>query len=122
MARDRDALDRCAIIAVIAGKRKRPVMRTATLLLAISLIAAPFLTKTASAQATAPGQLGERVLPVAAGALVGAFATFFVLPLVVPAAAAAGAAGAAGASVTSSPLLAVVGASVGGLIGYEYIP
>lgn len=97
-------------------------MRPTTALLAVSLIAAPFLTNPASAQATAPGQLGERALPVAAGALVGAFATFFLLPLVVPAAAAAGAAGAAGASVTSTPLLAVVGAGVGGLIGYEYVP
>ena len=94
-------------------------MRPTTVLLAVSLIAAPFLTNTASAQATAPGQLGERALPVAAGALVGAFATFFLLPLVVPAAAAAGA---AGVSATSSPLLAVVGAGVGGLIGYEYVP
>ena len=94
-------------------------MRRIIALFALLLIVTPMLTTTASAQATAPGQLGERVLPVAAGALVGAFATFFILPLVVPAAAAAGA---AGASVTSSPLIAVVGAGVGGLIGYEYIP
>lgn len=94
-------------------------MRRIIALLAALLIVMPMLTNPASAQATAPGQLGERALPVAAGALVGAFATFFVLPLVVPAAAAAGA---AGVSVTSSPLLAVVGAGVGGLIGYEFVP
>ena len=94
-------------------------MRPITALLAISLIAASMLAPQASAQATAPGQVSERMLPMAAGALAGAAAAFFLLPVLVPATAVAAT---AGASATSGPLFAVVGAGVGGLIGYEYIP
>lgn len=85
----------------------------ASLIVATSLMGAP------SARAQAPGQLNDHVLPVAAGALVGAAATFFLLPLIIPATAAAAAT--AGASTTASPLLAVIGAGVGGIIGYEMV-
>ena len=73
----------------------------------------------AYAQATGRAQLNERVLPVAAGALLGAATSFFVLPLVVPAMATVAA---TGASTTASPLVALVGASIGGFLGYELVP
>jgi hypothetical protein len=72
----------------------------------------------AVAQTAPRAQLSDRILPVAAGALVGAAASFFILPLVVPATAAAAA---AGASTTASPLIAMIGAGVGGFIGYEFV-
>ena len=84
-----------------------------------SLIAAILLMAAPRAHAQAPAQMNDHVLPVAAGALVGAAATFFLLPLIVPATAAAAAT--AGASTTASPLLALIGAGVGGAIGYEMV-
>ena len=70
----------------------------------------------AVAQQPNPGQLDDHALPVAAGALVGAAASFFLLPLVIPAMAAT----ATGLTVTSSPAVALVGAGVGGYLGYEF--
>ncbi len=70
------------------------------------------------AQATAPAELNEHVLPVAAGALVGAAASFFLLPLLVPTMAVAAT---TGVSVTSGPVVAVVGAGIGGILGYELV-
>lgn len=89
---------------------------------ALGLTAAALLTGMPHAYAqTAPrAQLNDHILPIAAGALVGAAASFFVLPLLIPATAAAAAT--AGASTTASPILAVIGAGVGGLIGYELVP
>jgi hypothetical protein len=86
---------------------------------ATGLIVATLVMVAPDARAQAPAQLNDHVLPVAAGALVGAAATFFLLPLIVPATAAAAAT--AGASTTASPLLAVIGAGVGGVIGYEMV-
>ncbi len=84
----------------------------ASLIVATGIAAA----QPAWAQAPAPAQLNEHVLPVAAGALIGAAATFFLLPLVVPATAVAAT---AGVSATTSPVMAAVGAGVGGFLGYE---
>ena len=89
---------------------------------AVGLIVATLLVGTsafmpASAQTPPPTQLNDHVLPVAAGALVGAAASFFLLPWIIPATAVAAA---AGASTTASPILAVIGAGVGGVVGYEF--
>jgi len=73
----------------------------------------------AHAQQAARAQLNDHMLPVAAGALVGAAAGFFLLPWVIPATAVAAA---AGASTTASPMLAAVGAGIGGVLGYELAP
>ena len=88
---------------------------------AASVIASALLIGTpglASAQGAAPGQLNDHFLPIAAGALVGAAAGFFVLPWVVPATAVAAGTGA----VTSSPIYAFIGASIGGMLGYKVVP
>jgi len=89
-----------------------------SLIIATLLLGAPPLTPTAAAQ-TAPAQLNDHVLPVAAGALIGAAVSFFVLPWIIPATAVTAI---PGASTTASPLIAVVGAGVGSIIGYEMGP
>jgi hypothetical protein len=89
-----------------------------SLIIATLLVGAPALAPNAAAQ-TPPAQLNDHVLPVAAGALVGAAVSFFVLPWIIPATAVAAT---AGASTTASPLLALVGAGVGSVIGYEMGP
>ena len=87
----------------------------ATAIISVSLLGVPDL---ASAQAPAPGQLNDHILPIAAGALVGAAAGFFVLPWVIPATAVAAGTGA----VTSSPIFAMLGAGIGGIVGYKMEP
>jgi hypothetical protein len=87
----------------------------ATVIISVALIGMPGL---ASAQTSAPGQLNDHILPIAAGALVGAAAGFFVLPWVIPATAVVAGTGA----VTSSPIFAVLGASIGGIVGYKMVP
>jgi hypothetical protein len=84
----------------------------------VGMVVAGTLAQAPAAWAqTAPrAQLSAHILPIAAGALVGAAASFFVLPLIVPATAVAAT---AGASATASPVLAVVGAGIGGFLGYE---
>ena len=69
------------------------------------------------AQTTGHAQLSDRLLPVAAGALVGAAASFFILPLIVPGTAVAAT---AGASPTAGPLVAAIGAGIGGFLGYGF--
>jgi hypothetical protein len=83
---------------------------------AASVIVATVLAKAPTAYAQAPAQLNDHVLPIAASALVGAAASFFLLPLIVPATTAAAT---AGASATAGPMIAMIGAGIGGLIGYE---
>jgi hypothetical protein len=83
------------------------------------IVAASFVAAQPAAAQQAPepgqGQMNERVLPIAVGALFGAAASFFILPLVIPTMAVT----AAGATaVTSGPAIALVGAGVGGLVGY----
>lgn len=90
----------------------------AAVVLAVSLssqIGAPV----AHAQTSGSSELTASMLPIAAGGLVGAAAGFFVLPWVIPAAAVATT---AGAPVTASPVFAAIGAGIGGLIGYEFVP
>jgi len=77
------------------------------------------LAPQASAQPAPAAQVPERVLPVAAGALVGAATAFFLLPLLVPATAVGAA---AGVSATAGPVFAAVGAGIGGVIGYALLP
>ncbi|MFI4980210.1 MAG: hypothetical protein ACHQIO_07670 [Nevskiales bacterium] len=96
--------------------RSRPA---AVAVVSAILLAAPQLAPQAVAQPAGSAQIPERVLPVAAGALVGAATAFFLLPLLVPATAAGAV---AGASTTAGPLFAAVGASIGGVIGYEFLP
>jgi hypothetical protein len=88
---------------------------TATAIASVLLLGAPGLAVT---QPVPPAQLNDHLLPIAAGALVGAAAGFFVLPWVVPATAAVATTGA----VTSSPIFAIVGASIGGILGYKIVP
>ena len=87
--------------------------------LAAALIVATLAAASQPALAQQPqpgeGQLNSHALPIAAGALVGAAASFFLLPLIVPAMAVT----ATGVTVTASPVVAVVGAGVGGYLGYE---
>lgn len=79
------------------------------------LLAAPI----ASAQSVAPTDndpLLAHALPVAAGALIGAAAGFFILPLLVPALASA--TPITGTTV-SSPLIGLASAGLGGLLAYK---
>jgi hypothetical protein len=92
----------------------------ASMIRAALLVGVPNLASSAFAQPTGAAQLNDHLLPVAAGALVGAAAGFFLLPLVIPATAVA--AGGAGVSVTASPIFAAVGAGIGGVIGYKMVP
>lgn len=91
----------------------------ATMIATATMLGAPDFASTAHAQPAGRAQLNDHMLPIAAGALVGAAAGFFLLPLVVPATAVAAT---AGASTTASPILAAVGAGIGGVIGYEFSP
>jgi hypothetical protein len=92
----------------------------ATMIAAALVATTPVLAPSAVAQERPHGaQLQARILPVAAGALVGAAAGFFLLPLLVPATAAAAT---AGVSATATPVFAVIGAGLGGVVGYEYLP
>lgn len=88
---------------------------TATVIASVVLFGAPEL---AAAQPVPPAQLNDHLLPIAAGALVGAAAGFFVLPWVIPATAAVASTGA----VTSSPIFAALGAGIGGVLGYKMVP
>src|SRR5579864_7301385 len=87
-----------------------------SLIVAMLLVGAPAFAPVAEAQAPAPSQLNDRILPIAAGALVGAAAGFFLLPWIVPATAVAAT---AGASTTASPTLGLIGAGIGSFIGFE---
>jgi hypothetical protein len=86
-----------------------------SLIVAISLMGAPKFAE-AQTPAPAPAQVSGRILPIAAGALVGAAAGFFLLPWIVPATAVAAT---AGASTTASPTLGLIGAGIGSFIGFE---
>ena len=88
----------------------------ASLAIAMLLVGAPAFAPVAAAQAPAPAQVSNRILPIAAGALVGAAAGFFLLPWIVPATAVAAT---AGASTTASPTLGLIGAGIGSFIGFE---
>ena len=87
-----------------------------SLIVAILLIGAPTFAPVAAAQTPPPSQVSSRILPIAAGALVGAAAGFFLLPWIVPATAVAAT---AGASTTASPTLGLIGAGIGSFIGFE---
>jgi hypothetical protein len=97
-----------------------PRALAATMIATALLVGAPNLASSAFAQQAGPAQLNDHLLPVAAGALVGAAVSFFLLPLVIPATAVA--ATGAGVSATASPIFAAVGAGVGGVIGYKLVP
>jgi hypothetical protein len=87
----------------------------ASLLAATMLFATPAVISGAAAQTPAPAQVNSRILPIAAGALVGA-AGFFLLPWIIPATAVAAT---AGASTTASPTFGLIGAGIGSFIGFE---
>jgi len=91
----------------------------ASLIVAIGLTGTPAFTSGAAAQQAGAAQLNDHILPVAAGALIGAAAGFFLLPWLIPATAVAAS---AGASTTASPVLAAIGAGVGSIAGYEFGP
>jgi hypothetical protein len=87
-----------------------------SLLAATMLFATPAVISGAAAQTPAPAQVNSRILPIAAGALVGAAAGFFLLPWIIPATAVAAT---AGASTTASPTFGLIGAGIGSFIGFE---
>lgn len=101
--------------------RYRSVLPVIAIALALVLAISPL--EWANAQAAPPPEQPfiAKVLPVAAGALVGGALGFFILPLILPAtgATASAAAGAAVGPITS-PLYGLAGASVGGFIGSRY--
>jgi hypothetical protein len=94
----------------------KPRATTASLLVATVLFATPAFIPRAAAQTPAPAQVNSHILPIAAGALIGAAAGFFLLPWVIPATAVAAT---AGASTTASPTLGLIGAGIGSFIGFE---
>lgn len=85
-------------------------------------IAAPSLEAAAAAPASPPPPetpFIAKMLPVAAGALVGAATGFFILPLLAPGILAPGVAAGVIAGPPTSPLFGVAGAGMGALIGNQ---
>jgi len=82
-----------------------------------SAVLATLAVVPAGAQVAPPVEppLIAKVLPIAAGALVGTAASYFILPLVVPTMAATSAG--VGATV-ASPMVGAMGAVVGGTVGW----
>ena len=95
----------------------RRISPATALAVAAALSIAPIVARPARAQVSAPDPepILSHVLPVAAGALVGAAVTFFILPLIVPAMASG--VQTVGPAV-ATPLTGAIGATVGGVIGY----
>lgn len=87
--------------------------------LALTIAALPFEATAASPPAPPPPETPfvAKILPVAAGALVGTAVGFFVVPVLVP-----GIAVAATAGPPTSPMLGLVGAGLGALVGGTQVP
>ncbi len=105
--------------------RLRRSAAIAGIALSLSVVEAPAIPAWAqtAAQPSTDSPVIAKVLPVAAGALIGAAAGFFILPLVVSTGSASAAAGAAAAvGPVTSPWFGVIGASVGGFVGSRFIP
>lgn len=102
--------------------RFRPLLPVLALAMALVLALSPL--EWANAQAAPPVEQPfiAKVLPVAAGALIGGAVGFFILPLVLPAtgATATNAVVGAAAGPLTSPFYGLAGASVGGFIGSRY--
>lgn len=86
---------------------------------ALAIAAAPLPAVAAAPPAPPPPEAPfvAKLLPIAAGTLVGAAAGFFIVPVLVPGVAAAAAVGP-----PTSPLFGFVGASIGALIGTTQAP
>jgi len=89
--------------------------------IALALVLALSPLEWANAQTAPPAEQPfiAKVLPVAAGALVGGAVGFFILPLILPGSAATAAAGVVTGPATS-PFYGLAGASVGGFIGSRF--
>lgn len=102
--------------------RFRSLIPVVAMALALLLAISPL--EWANAQAAPPAEQPfiAKVLPVAAGALVGGALGFFILPLILPAtgATATNAAVGAAAGPITNPFYGLAGASVGGFIGSRF--
>lgn len=101
--------------------RFRSALPVIALALASILAISPLEWASAQAAPVAEQPFIGKVLPVAAGALVGGAVGFFILPLILPAtgATATAAVGAAAGPITS-PVYGFAGAAIGSFIGSRY--